>query len=398
MFKPKGVGIHVFAGGFTMGVKQVLPVTCQLEIHNFGRQTCEKHGTKFINADKWSDWLEYKKDWSGSQFCYGNPRCTAFSSYSSGASAKARGPNAVPTQDIRDLCNFGVKTGLDLIAFESVQQAFTVGQPLLRELINTLFIPNDYRICHLFVNTAAEGNAQKRRRYFFVAYKNHKNFNIYIPRLQSRCTTVGDILGQPRFTNAKTKAGNLKSKTDNYDADTYHRLSNHNISIIPYLKQREGFHTLAKKRPEELKKASPFMYKKWEYRTSGIPFSLHAPTRIGWRYHCPTICSTSTSLIHPLKNRSLTVGELAALMGWPDEFIPAGPQPIGQIGKGVVPATGAWLAEQILAYFNNDWGNEDFEASYDNKTGHWLGTDYTRTKEKPIEKVFNMTSYIPPLV
>ena len=142
-----------------MGMKTVLPVVGQLEIHNFGRETCEAHDTKFMNADNWKCWDVYKSVWQGCSFCYGNPRCTAFSSYSAGANSTVRGPYAEPTRDIWDLCEFGIHAGFDLIAFESVQQAYTVGRPLLDILRDDLFVPNHYRIAHLFVNTAEIGRA-----------------------------------------------------------------------------------------------------------------------------------------------------------------------------------------------------------------------------------------------
>jgi len=183
MSNPSGVGIHCFAGGFSQGMRKVLPVVGQLEIHNFGRPSVEDRGIPFMNSDTWEQWDDYKSTWDGCSFCYGNPRCTAFSSYSAGHSSDVRGPRAGCVQDIWDVCRFGVKQGLELIAFESVQQAYSVGKVVLNCLREELFEPNNYRIAHLFVNTSAEGNAQCRRRYFMVAYKNDRNFNIYLPKL-----------------------------------------------------------------------------------------------------------------------------------------------------------------------------------------------------------------------
>ena len=388
--KHKGVGVHCFAGGFTMGMKMVTPIVGQLEIHDFGRQTCEAHKTKFMNADTWQEWNQYKSTWEGCSFCYGNPRCTSFSSYSSGSNSTVRGPYAKPTRDIWDLCEFGMHAGFDLIAFESVQQAYTVGRPLLNILRDELFVPKHYRIAHLFVNTAAEGNAQKRRRYFFVAYRDNKNFNVMCPNLPKYRVTVGDVL-KP-LLNRKTTEDKIW-KADHYTADTYMRFNDREKAMIPLLQQGESYHCVARKRPEELEKASPYHYEKWICRTSEVPFSLHAPTRLKWNGHCPTIASNFSNNIHPTLNRPVTVREVATLMGWPKDFIPVGDQPIPQIGKGVVPATGAWIGEQIKLYLSNEWGNEDFSSSYNHHTGQWVGENHT---DKPIEKVFNMTNYLPP--
>jgi len=90
----------------------------------------------------------------------------------------------------------------------------------------------------------------------------------------------------------------------------------------------------------------------------------------------------------------LTVGEIAALMGWPKGHIPVGPDPVAQIGKGVVPATGRWLAEQIRLCLSGDWATEDFESSYNHVDDTWYGGNTTGK----LEKTFNLTYYIPPLL
>ena len=295
-----------------------------------------------------------------------------------------------PTQDIWDLCQFGIKHNLELISFESVQQAYSVGKQLLNILRDDLFIPNGYRIAHLFVNTAAEGNAQKRRRYFFVAYKDDRNFNVVIPRLPKYRVTVGDVLSQ---VDGHPHEGKLYGHDVVYDADTYVELTPDEKALVPYLKQGDNFNNFARNNEDLLEEACPFYYEKWLTRTSNIPFSLHCPTRLKWDGHCPTIASTSARLIHPIEDRPITVGEAAALMGWPIGFIPSGPDPIGQIGKGVVPATGKWLAEQIKLYFEDYWGNEDFESTYDHHRDAWVGSlDVKGAKEK----IFRLTNYLPP--
>jgi len=389
--KHRGVGIHCFAGGFTMGMKTVMPVVGQLEIHNFGGETCKAHKTKFMNADTWRGWDDYKSEWEGCSFCYGNPRCTSFSSYSAGSNSTVRGPNAKPTRDIWDLCRFGIHADFDLIAFESVQQAYTVGRPLLDILRDDLFVPAGYRIAHLFVNTAAEGNAQKRRRYFFVAYRNNKNFNVMRPNLPEFRTTVGDVLGP--LLGRKTVGGKLWGNNNPWTPDTYTEFNAQEKVMIPILRQGESYHDVATKRLEEMKRVSPYHYDKYVYRLSEVPFSLHAPCRLKWNGHCPTIASSFGNNIHPTLDRPITALETAALMGWPKNFVPVGAQPIAQIAKGVVPATGAWLGEQIKLYLNDMWGDDDFSTTYNHHTGQWVGENHT---DKPIEKVFKLTNYLPP--
>jgi len=393
---PSGVGIHVFAGGFTRGMRQVLPIVGQLEIHNFGRPSVEAIGLPFMNSDKWENWNDYKSVWEGCSFCYGNPRCTAFSSYSAGHSEEVRGPRAKPVQDIWDLCRFGVSNGLEIIAFESVQQAYSVGKVTLNCIRKELFEPNHYRIAHIFINTAAEGNAQCRRRYFHVAYKDDRNFNVYLPKLPKHRVTVGDALKHPYLSDMVLNEQSITGLKhfDTYDKGTYKVLSPDEKAIVPLMIEGDSIQSMCQREGKRVAKVSEKMFDIWINRRSAVPFSLHSIRRIKNDYTCPTICSTSANFLHPIEDRPLTVGELSILMGW-DE-IPCGCDPISQLGKGVVPSTGAWLGEQIRAYFNNDWTSEDFESEWDNTNKEFIGTDYTKCQSKPLEKTFNMTWYIPP--
>jgi len=40
--KRRALGVHVFAGGFTAGVKRVFEVDAQLEVHGLGVRTAEE--------------------------------------------------------------------------------------------------------------------------------------------------------------------------------------------------------------------------------------------------------------------------------------------------------------------------------------------------------------------
>ena len=373
-----------------MGMKRVHRVEAQLEIHNFGKETCEAHDTKFINAEHWTEWPKL----SGS-FVFGNPRCTSFSSLSGGASASARGAFADPTKDIMDLVQYGVNYNYPVIAFESVQQAYTVGKALLNQLRDTLFRKNGYRICHVFVNTHAEGNAQKRRRYFFIAYKAGKNFNVYAPNLPKKGTTVGDVICNADIVGKETRAVRLYS-VDHAEPTDYVRLTPCEDAALPHLKPGECLNQLAQRLGlEGMRKIHPELADTMLRTVSQIPFSLHCVRRLKQYSHCPTIAGTSARFVHPFLNRPCTVEEIALLMGWPKGFTPIGKNPIGQIGKGVVPATAEWLGHQITAYLNDDWGAEDFESSWDKSTKQWVGNDYSSCNTEPVEKVFNLTYYLP---
>ncbi len=366
----KAIGVHVFAGGFTMGVQKVFDVQAQLEVHGFGIETAERNcGIPVINCAA-KDWPEVE-----AEFAYGNPRCTGFSTITSGYSDDTHGPWARQTCDIHQLCEYTAGR-FDIICWESVQQAYTVGRPLIRHLIEKHFAPKHYRIAHVFVNAASFGNAQNRRRYFFMAYRDDRNFNITPPEISAY---------QPLMADAIWDLRNRETHEGGNDFDSYIKLTPNEKACVPHLPNGWDLNRLARYRTELTPEDTQF---KWNYRTSALPFSLHCIFRTNWLRPSPTIHSSAMRWIHPVHNRPLTIGELATIMGWEGK-IPYGKGAIPQIAKGIVPAVGTWLAEQAKDYLNGVWGSDDWESSYNAKTATWEG----RSTEGALEKTFDLTDY-----
>ncbi len=392
--KIKAIGTHVFAGGFTMGVQKVFDVVAQFERWDFGRGTVEqKLKIPFIKgAAGHHEWIPQKDVWEDCRICFGNPRCTGFSCITSGYSGETHGPWAKQCQDIHDLCHFGLEADMEFIIWESVQQAFTTGGPLLRFLIDDLFVPNHYRIAHVFINAATFGNPQHRKRYFFVAYKDCYKFNITPPDVVAEHGTVNETIKQ--WNRIK---GNEKNLTNNkcidYDDNSHARLTIDEWDIVPVLNEGECMNQLGHKREEVLLAANEKFAETWHLRNSPMPFSLHCLRRLKGDATCPTIHSSASRFVHPRLNRPITVAEMSALMGWP--VTPAGGQPIAQIAKGIVPSVGTWLAEMVKLSLDDYWGQEDWESSYDDKEGEWVGRDYSHGEVLPTEKIFNTTRYAP---
>jgi site-specific DNA-cytosine methylase len=371
----KAVGIHVFAGGFTVGVQKVFDVAHQLEVHGFGLETAE-HMCKLeaINcpADQWPH--------IDAEFAFGNPRCTGFSTITSGYGENTHGPWAKQTCDIHEFCQYAAGR-YDIAIWESVQQAFSVGRPLLDYLRDEVFAPKHYRIAHVFVNAATFGNPQMRKRYFFVAYRDDRPFNITPPPMSGYyCTpyhAMYDIKDRP------VKEFNWCD--EDYSEDSYVKLTDDEKATLPYLPNGWCMNTLARWFNQAM---PPKFQETWQLRNSDIPFSLHCPTRLNWLARCPTLHGSCGRFIHPEHDRACTVMELARLMGWPEA--PRGKLPFAQIAKGIVPAVGEWLAQQAESYLDNAWGSEDWESSYDARTGEWVGGDTTGQ----LEKTFDLTSYV----
>jgi len=381
----RALGVHVFAGGFTRGVMRRAKVVAQLEIHGLGRHTVEKMGVPFVQTPDWREWPAY----DDVQLVYGNPRCTGFSCLTTNLGEAAHGPWAKQTADIHDLCSYAVSREVGVVVWESVQQAYSIGRPLLDWLRDELFAPAGYRIAHVFVCAASFGNAQTRRRYFFVAYRGCNNFNVEAPELPRRHATVRDVIGD--MLGRKTHPVTFRDESAAYDADSYLRLNAREVAVVPHLAPRVGLNRFARLYPDKLSRICPRYGEIWANRTSARPFGLHCISRIAWDYRCPSLYSSCGRLIHPELDRPLTVGELSALMGW-GGAIPSGPQPVQQIAKGVVPDVGAWLTRQVELYLADDWGADDWSTRYDPRRGYWVGEKHVN---KPLEKVLDLTHYYP---
>jgi len=374
----------VFAGAMTAGLKQAgFRTPLNLECHGFGLESARQFADEVYDGPQ-SSWPGLIPDWDEVAFMHGNPRCTGFSSVTCGLGEDSHGPWARQCQDLRDLCELGIAMRVPVICWESVQQAYTVGRPLLDMLRDEQFAPAGYRIAHLFINAATFGNPQQRKRYFFVAYRRGLQFNIEPPaELPAHKPCVADVLWPAQYYGT-----NILSKDGDYDIHTHKRITPQMVETIRNMPSGWSTNGMGKHAPELL---SAFHRAKWDTRNSDMPFSLHASARLRWLERCPTLTGACSNLVHPELDRYITVGEAAALMGWPkrdgQQVIPRGEAPYAQIAKGVVPAVAKWLGEQVIRCLDGYWGDDDWESSYDDARDTWTGGD----SSDKIEKVFDMT-------
>lgn len=342
----KAVGVHVFAGGFTMGVKESMPVEHQLEIHGLGKQTVEEViEVPFIEAERWENWPPIR---FSPCMVYGNPRCTGFSCITSGYGEKTHGSLARQNQDIWDLCLYGVKNRADYIVYESVQQAYTKGAGL-REALRQDVFKRKYKVAHVLIAAMNFGCSQQRRRYFMVAYRKGLPFGCSHPPFEPR-PTLGEVIFQLPETDGDVMLRH--SICTEYGPNSYAKLSACEAIVAPHIEQGMSLNQFANRNPELLEKLSERMYMRWLLADSPMPFSMHCITRPREDQGSPTLFTSRFRMLHPRKNRPITVGEFAALMCWPDGVIPRGPNPFAQMAKGICPPIGKWIADQVLASAN----------------------------------------------
>jgi site-specific DNA-cytosine methylase len=235
------------------------------------------------------------------------------------------------------------------------------------------------------LNASSFGNSQLRKRYFFVAYRDDRVFNVVLPELPESQPLVYDFLYPQR--DRETREFNYGRDKD-YDEDCYKKYSETDKAGMLTLPAGWSLQGCAVKQPGLL---SDHHRQKWDDRTSNLPFSLHCISRLAYLKVCPTLTGSCGRHVHPELDRGITVGEAAYLMGWPkhpdgSQVIPRGDKPYAEIAKGVVPAVGKWLGEQARLYVDKAWGaDEDYEVSYDATTGEFVGHDATGQLEKTID-------------
>jgi len=376
----KAIGVHALAGGMTIGVQQAgFDVKSQLETLSLGTRTvAEVLGVGCYNAAGPQAWPSMPKK---TDLMFGNPRCSGFSLMSTGRtraqSAAKRGSdescygaNAYQTIDVKQMVDFGIVSRPAYFVFESVQNATTVGWPLIRSFADR-FLEEGYSVAHLLYSNATFGVPQQRRRYLFVASRRGCRFGAELPEdartENDKALTTWQAIG--KHSRRKTRPVKMGRKTVECRPDDRLELDDERSRLIPYLEEGWSFNHLVFHKPEAMDKENAVsMREKWDrYNEKGhlhnspIGFDTNNCFRLKKGTCAPTLHKGCNELVHPKHNRTLSIRELCALMAWPSGVFPIGPHPHQQLARGVAPPIGRWLAGEIAASMNKDRKHHEFE-------------------------------------
>lgn len=368
MRKPKALGCHCFMGTFTAGVQRSFDVQAQMEVFDLGERTVEHNLRIPFMSGPFEAWRGVVDQFKGVDLVYGNPRCTGFSCLGHGHSEEAHGAFSSPTIDLRQLFELASWLKPALICAESVQQFGTTGRPLMEYLYEKHGA--GYRVAEIYHNAAQFGNAQHRKRMYLVLYREDLQLPVYeiTEQLLWRAphVLVGDVIGAPGHSREvwndapwHTPSPFVEHDVFNDDHPTltdveqlaptpllqhYHSVFDRDDVVALYPHMTEGCNL--QRIPDEKMKISPRVYEK---KRLGIGFSFHQTKRLRRDAACPVVYSASGHYLHPEYNRSLTVRELARLMGLPDSWAVLGPVPISQLGKGVCLEVATWMGRLLAA-------------------------------------------------
>lgn len=313
MSRPTAVGCHIFAGGFTAGVRRYFDVLAHLETSDYGVATAQANFKGLPVHTDIRRWPLRELRARGVDFVYSNPPCAAWSSAGMSTSAKWE-------TDPRVDCarqSFGLLEALrpKVWCWESVTRAFTTGRPLVDQL-TAKALGLGYAVTQLFVNAWLLGVPQRRKRFFLVAHQVTLDFRLLDVARPSAAAVIKSCPAEPRPRVPESLRQILR---DTYPGDglleTFNRLH-------PEVKRVKG---------EKVRGRPPFLY--FRLPKTGPSYTL----------------TGSSTAFHPTQDRFLSVPECAALCGYPRDFKVLGSlgQQYAQLAQAVMPPVGAWLAHWV---------------------------------------------------
>ncbi len=350
------LGMYIFAGGFTLGVRKHFNVIVHLEGNNYGVASMRRNQPDipvFDNPDTWP--TEDIHDEFGGQidFLYGNPPCAAWSPI--GRVIQVGSSTEQWREDPRVDC---VRTQLNALEFfqptvwawESVPQAYTRGWSLVKHVTQRAW-QLGYRAYYVLHNSQYIYGRQHRKRFFCVLSK---------VDIDWRCPFVDpiplrDVLKEFRkIPKAKKVEGTPKTNVKQRMYD----------ECKPGEALRCAWDRLPKKEQQKQQKQG-FAVKRSNMDTV-------SPAIIGPR------------ILHPTECRHFTTAECLYICGYPTDYqLSSGPaQQVHEIARAVMPPVGEWLAFNVKRAVQR-WRQEESEKA--TEVNFYDPPGFTRDRTKEIE-------------
>lgn len=339
-------------------------------------------------------------------FVHGTPPCSGFSLMNASKGGNKRGPNSPINSCMRDLAQYGGrctgidgKRGAEVVAFESVQGAFSQGRGLMQNLRGLIEEESRqaYDLTHVKMSGASIGAAQARHRYYFVAHR--VPFGVDRPEPQKVGTyadAIGDLATLPTTLDSQPYADVQPSRwvldremlnpdgTVDWHMGIEDEVKDRFVAMLAEVSDEwepgESFKDLVRKLdepPEVLLKRFQYTVKDWkQLRGWQWPRRIE-PDKPGY----VVAGGGAGQFVHWSEPRLLTVRELSRLMGYPDTWAwPDGRsiRTIGAyIGKNCPVTSGKWLSNWVARALDGDPGKRG-ELIGDREYLHDSTLDYRR--------------------
>lgn len=322
--KPTAVGVHIFAGGFTAGLKRAgFNILCHLEGGNYGVASAKLNWPRMpihVGEESWPlDELAGRVD-----LVYGNPPCAP---WSSAGISTTRGRDAW-REDPRTDCWKQCFTVLEevrprAIAVESVTQAYSKGREMIDDFTETA-LGLGYSVKHVLMDAKWTGLPQSRRRFFLICHRPSLSLELGFDFTEP--PTVGQVL------STVSDPGHV---TDRKRNSCYRSIYLECLrETPPGGKLRNTFDQLHgdQEKNEQGKIAG---------RPGFLINRLH-PDRVMGAF-------IGDVFIHPEEHRLLGINEMRALCGYPDWFELDGRPTLhaALLARAVLPPVGQWLGVAV---------------------------------------------------
>jgi len=315
--RPTAVGSYIFAGGFTLGIKEHFDVLCHLEETNYGVATMRHNQPEipvYVGPDTWPlDDLAAR----GVDLVYGNPPCAPWS-VCGGAKGEAWSKDPRLSYTLRHFDTWR-RLKPTFWVTESVALALKRGRSfwdtLARECLEA-----GYSVTYLLHNAMYCGTPQNRPRFLFVAHRvelSELNYRAHVLRTIDEALSEIVEPGEPLEHNIRRlrKQGVIKNWKPGLNARSAWELT-----FPPDVRRLNARGQVIGRPAFTIKRAR-----------SGQP--------------APVVMH---ELVHPTEDRGLSLKELAVLCGYPQDYVWINAKDAGQIGRGVCTQVGGWLACQLI--------------------------------------------------
>lgn len=320
----RALGAYIFQGGFTLGVARYFKIAAHFEEGPFGVATVEKNFGNFPIFQDAKTWPV--SEYSGSiDYMFANPPCAPWSNAGSRVGRISWEKNPL-TACWRRTAELVWQLQPKIAHIESVRPLYTKGRSMLSEIAAEAR-RQGYSVYCLLEN-AIDCNLPQRRPRFVLCLSKYAyqatptGGEDVTPRMILKSLAAA---GQPK-ENRRAAAAILGQNCE--AAVLRHtppggRLARHFHDAFPR----------ARKNKDGIFKGRPSMLK---YR---LHMDEPSPTQPG-----------GPILFHPKELRYLTIGEAAALCGYPPgyEFVGSISSCYAQMGKAVLPPVGEHLAHDAL--------------------------------------------------
>ena len=334
--KLAAVGAYIYAGGFTVGVKQAgFDVLAHLEgADGYGTKVVERNFPNlpiYRGESEWEDFLD-KLD-RPIDMVYGNPPCAAWSN----ANPKSHKPGSWE-KDARVICteqHFTLLLRLQpkIWIWESVTQVLKKGKPFVDSLTRKA-LDAGYSVSYILHDAQYLGVPQTRKRWFMVCHNRE-----FRPAVSDwAVTTAGKALNG-------VAAGNRLACT-----------RKHIAKLGPMLRKLTPGKRLSKFWEDTIAPDRT----KWSYKSNGAVIGRPAFGHTRLRSDLPATATVGYAMVHPVEHRFLSLREVQILAGFPEDYDFnvtnsrwCAPELV-LIARGVCPPVGKWIARAARKAIKED--------------------------------------------